>query len=300
MTTISAKVIAKSRNIADPDPNRFLGTILCRYPRPIHSELLTHRVFSKNSASSRAIPVQKMIQSILDDPFVPLIWGKNQKGMQHSEECNEKVRGLDGLYIDREDAWLELMHRAIYVAQNFSEAGYHKQIVNRLLEPFMHITVLISSTEWDNFYKLRDHKDAEPHIQILAQVIRKAFDGYLATELKPGQWHLPFVRITDEVGIIDQLDQLSGEALGNAVKLSAARCASTSYETVEGEPMTLERANNIFRKLVEQEPIHASPFEHVAQADDVHLDDFGPAVWKNRKMHRNFVGWKQYRAIIGA
>lgn len=186
MTTISAQTILRSRHSQRPD--KVLSTLLLRYPRWIHAEFMTHRVFSRNAASSRAIPIKKLIQDVMENPAIPLFWGKNQKGMQANEECHALVEfgeewvdtgiGLlpDTKRLAREEAWLLARNQAVNAAEAFMNAGYHKQIVNRLLEPFAHITVLVSATEWENFLELRDHKDAEPHIRMLAQEIRKCLE----------------------------------------------------------------------------------------------------------------------------
>lgn len=177
MTTISAKVVADSVGRHSPR----LTTMLLRYPRWIHAEFMTHRVFSRNAASSRAIPVEKLIKDVLDDPAVPLSWGKNQKGMQAGEACGALVSapvpmayGGRRLELEqskgrpREEAWLNGRDLAVMSAKAFAAAGYHKQIVNRLLEPFSHITVVVTATQWSNFFALRRHPEAEPHIRLLA------------------------------------------------------------------------------------------------------------------------------------
>lgn len=316
MTTISAKTILRSRNAAAPD--KVLSTLLLRYPRFIHAELMTHRVFSRNAASSRAIPVKKIIDDILADTAMPIHWGKNQRGMQAVEECDAEVAvgwgSDDYIFGSRENAWLTARDAAIKQAQAFDEAGYHKQVVNRLLEPFMHITVLVSATEWDNFLDLRDHGDAEPHIAMLAREIRKCLeDGSTIQTLQPGEWHLPFVS-SEELQAMRNAAWDDGEEMRragsslsfddwygvttNAKKLSVARCASTSYKTVDGFDMTLERAIELHDKLVASCPIHASPAEHVAQADGAdkigYPDDFYYR-WHNQGEHANFTGFRQYR-----
>lgn len=315
MTTISAQCIAKSQH-ADA-PQHVLSTLLCRYPRWIHAEVMTHRMFSRNASSSRAVPVAKLIEDILRDPAAPMFWGKNQKGMQAGEEHRATI-GLNkeepsgsrhSATLSREEAWLSAMNDAVSWAKLFATAGYHKQIVNRLLEPFSHITVVISATEWSNFLALRDHPDAEPHIQLLAQRIREAIDGTEARILQPGRWHLPFVSDEEQKGIFDEATvggsagpRQYEEALDLARKLSAARCASTSYKTVDGFDMTLERAVALHDKLVSEVPLHASPMEHQAQADRCahhdmsgHLPQFH---WENPSQHRNFRGFRQYRAML--
>lgn len=300
MTTISAKTILRSRNASAPD--KVLSTLLLRYPRFIHPEFMTHRVFSRNAASSRAIPVKKIIDDILADTAMPLHWGANQKGMQADQECDAHVELFDPVHnvghywADREHAWLKARDNAIEVARAFDAAGYHKQVVNRLLEPFMHITVLVSATEWDNFLELRDHKDAEPHMQMLAREIRKCLEDESTIQtLLPGEWHLPFVDEEDfyatEAGPFIDFEQ----ARDNAIKLSVARCASTSYKTVDGFDMTLEKAVEVYDRL-SGKPFHASPFEHVAQADEVKPTNPARArAWETPEEHGNFVGFYQLR-----
>lgn len=248
MTTISAIPVLGSRNVATDDK---VGTLLLRYPKCIHAEFMTHRMFSRNAASSRAIPVARIIQSILDDPYIPLVWGKNQKGMQSSEDCNELIDVAD-MVVNRETAWQRGMYAMIDLAKSYDKAGYHKQIINRLLEPWAHITVVVTSTNWSNFLALRDDPAAEPHIQILAREMRKALSLMTYNDLQPGEWHLPFVTHPERM-------EYRHEA---CLKLSVARCASTSYKTVEGFDMTLETAARIHDGLLSAQPIHASPAEH--------------------------------------
>jgi len=276
MTTISATVIADSLNIETGDR---LTTIRARYPRCIHAEVMTHRAFSRNAASSRAIPVKRMIEAIEADPFVPLYWGKNQKGMSASEECDEKVAFSFG-YLSREEAWMRACNQAIASAKLFDEAGYHKQLVNRLLEPFMHIEVLISCTNWSNFLALRDHPAAEPHIRILAQAIRKAVDESKPFRLEPGRWHLPYTNVSPKFPeITDDLP------IPIEIKMSVARCAHLSYETVgTGDPIDSVQAERIFEQLLGSSPMHASPAEHAARAE------IG--------QHGNFTGWRQLRKML--
>jgi hypothetical protein len=306
MTTISAKTILRSRNASAP--NKVLSTLLLRYPRFIHAEFMTHRCMSRNAASSRAIPVKKMIDDILADTAMPIHWGAAQKGMQADQECSHPVNlfearhGVGNYWAEPQYAWVRARDNAIEVARAFDAAGYHKQVINRLLEPFLHITVLVSSTEWDNFLELRDHKDAEPHIQMLAREIRKCLEDESTVQtLEPGQWHLPFV---DDDLDFREVDGTVG-SLDDHIKLSVARCASTSYKTTDGFDMTLERAVAIYDKL-HTKPFHASPFEHVAQADE--FEDLAyhferpafktAACWKHSEEHGNFVGFRQLRRQI--
>lgn len=305
--TITAKVIKYSKG-----PTRYhppILTVEARYPRFIHSELMTHRVFSRNAASSRAIKTEKLIQSVLDDPAMPTFWGANQAGMQAAEECNESVRlssfasnaldpsKYDGYEIwskeeygaSREDAWLVGRDNAVELARAFNEAGYHKQIVNRILEPWAHITVCITSTSWANFFALRDHPAAQPEIQVLARAIHEAKEAATPEILDYHQWHLPYVT-NEEKDALKVKDQ---------IKLSVARCASTSYKTVDGQEMTIEKAIALNDKLLASEPLHASPAEHQAHPD--HYEDFdwnGVKSWAQPGLHGNFEGYVQYRKTL--
>jgi hypothetical protein len=288
MTTITARSILASAR-ADNPSNR-IDTLLLRYPRCIHSEFMTHRMFSRNASSSRAIPVERLTQDVIDDPFVPLFWGKNQKGMQANEECNEKMlfahdgRTNEPIYRTREEEWLAARDIAVIRARKFAAAGYHKQIVNRLIEPFSHITVVCTSTNWSNFLHLRDHPDAEPHIQMLARAMRMAITEAAVQWLQPGEWHLPFARSYAPGEVVD------------AIKLSVARCASTSYNTVEGFEMTLARAIALHDKLVGMDPLHASPCEHQAKVDDY---DHLLGCFVNGCQRGNLApGWVQYRKTL--
>ena len=298
MTTISAKVIAHSRcRISGKE----IATLQLRYPRFIHAEFMTHRQFSRNASSSRAIPVSRLIEDIRRDPAMPLYWGKNQKGMQAGGEINEPVTFSYPCQFDlfdnkptahtlvtfeREAAWLQAMEEALNIAQGFDRAGYHKQIVNRLLEPFSHINVVMTSTEFSNWFALRDHPDAEPHIAHLAREMREKL--YLSDPmlLSVGEWHTPYVYASDEWGYDAPV---SGEAADAAIKLSVARCARTSYLTHDGRIPDMVEDLKLHDRLVGGDPLHASPAEHQATPDP-----YGEA----RSQWGNFSHFKQYRKTL--
>ncbi|AEI71040.1 ThyX [EBPR siphovirus 2] len=325
MNGIWSKTILRSRNAAAPQ--HVLSTLLLRMPRIVLAEWNTHRCMSRNAASTRAIPTEKLIQQVLDDPFVPISWGLNIPGMQ-----------AKGEHLDPEQcraAWLEGRDRAVATARSLLGLGLHKQIVGRVLEPWMWTIVCASSTEWSNFLALRDHPDAEPHIAVLAREIRKCLDDESTIKtLEPGEWHLPFVTSEDRWKALDAYGTAESRApaMEALKKLSVARAASTSYKTVDGFDMTLERAVALHDKLVGATPLHASPCEHIAQADHYlgpaktvevpvhhapgdHNAGYGqthkvyvPAEgaprrdwsseWLNPEQHRNFVGFRQYRAML--
>lgn len=266
-------------------------TLKVKLPRILLAEVNTHRVISKNTASSRAIPVKRRVEETLIDPYIPLHWGKNQPGMSADEECNNLVvhPRLD-IPLKREDAWNEAMMDAINWAEAFSEAGYHKQIVNRLFETFTSVTAVWTSCKWANLLALRDHPKAQPEFQLIAQNIKKALANSTPKVLQYGEWHLPFV--TEEERKYFPLDE--------QIKLSVARCASTSYNTVDGYEMTPEKVNSLYSKLFPiDEPIHASPAEHQCTPDEFLPNyNFGRGTWSTPEKHGNLTGYIQYRKLL--
>lgn len=249
-----------------------LTTYLLRYPRFIHSELMTHRVFSRNAASSRAIPVMTVLRQVWNDPAMPIHWGANRKGMQAKDELTGWRRWL------AKATWRTAGKIACVFAWTFTKVGLHKQVANRILEPWQWMHTLVTATDWENFFTLRCHKDAQPEFQLLAQMIMQANLINVPKELQPGQWHMPFVE-----GVIQN-------TVGEALIKSAARCAWTSYKmpNSSADP-TYEQCLSTFTKLV-GDPMHASPLEHQAQViNSMNLLS---------KLHRNFThGWEQHRAL---
>lgn len=277
--TISAKVIAHSSAEGCPD----LITLVARYPRMIHAEFMTHRVFSRNASSSRAIPVERMIQDVLDDPAMPVAWGSNKPGMQAGEECMNLVRVYSGgeACNSREDAWLEARDRAVEVAQGFADAGYHKQIVNRLLEPFAHITVIVTATEWDNFFALRCHPAADPTMRALAEAMRDEISKSCSVPHWNSQWHLPFVTDDDRAALLDEPNRV--KMLRN---ISAARCARVSYLNHDGTKPDIAKDLALAERLwIDQ---HLSPFEHQAKPNSFARNYYGG----------NLDGWQQNRKLM--
>ena len=262
--TISAKIIADS--ICN---GHRITTFELEYPRFIHAEFMTHRLFSRNAASSRAIPVKKAIELIREDTAMPIHWGKNQPGMSAKEECNdlivipgERDPSHDVSYT-REQWWNDARNDAINHAYHFDQAGYHKQIVNRMLEPFSHIKVVCTATEYDNFFYLRCHKAAQPEIQHLAELMYAEYTKSKPVELKPGEWHVPYYRNGYWTPSNDD------ESLEDALAISSSCCAQVSYRKLDD---SLEKAKDIYKRLVDSKPVHASPFEH--QATPINLDKY--------------------------
>lgn len=278
---IEAKIVSDS---IGPNDIR-LTTFVLTYPRFIHSEFMTHRVISRNASSSRAIPVKKQIQMVIDNPAIPLAFTKNQKGMQ------------GGAALEQEDhdnavtAWLEGRDRAVVVANTLADLDVHKQYANRVLEPWAHITVVATATDWSNFFALRCHEMAQPEIHALADAMYDLYSSNQPQQLEEGQWHLPF--ITKEDYETKELQQFFTDQ-NILIKRSVARCARVSYLNHEGSTPTLEQDLQLYERLVGSAPIHASPAEHQAQALPESTRDGGTA-WG---YSGNLRGWLQYRKTL--
>lgn len=260
-----------------------ITTYELEYPRFIHSELMTHRVFSRNAASSRAIPVATMMKNVQEDPAMPVQWGVNQPGMQASVNL-EGVKKNDAIV-----AWHECAAAAVRSAEMLHALGLHKQIVNRVLEPFQMMKTIVTATEYENFFALRCHEDAQPEIHVLADLMADAMANSQPKLLTNLMWHLPYVElyICPEYGNyhyhLDDEDQTE-LTLNEARKVSASCCAQVSYRKND---TGIEKALVMFQRLVGGKPAHASPFEHQAHPCD---KDY----W-----HGNFRGWVQFRKILG-
>lgn len=227
-------------------------------PRIVLAELNTHRMFSRNSASSRAIPVEKMLKRVEEDPFIPVFWGKNQSGMQASQELSDVI-DVDGTS-PRERAlneWLKARDNAVISVRRLQlpDIDLHKQIANRILEPWLYHTVIISSTEWDNWDALRMHKDAQPEIRKSAVMMKEIRDASKPVKLKDDQWHLPLV--TDYDKLVE-----TGFTSEDICLISVGRCARVSYLTHDGRR---DPKADIDLAVKLQNSGHMSPFEHVAR-----------------------------------
>ncbi len=326
---ITSEIVADSLN---PCGNR-LTTFVLQYPRWIHSELLTHRMFSKNAASSRAIPIEKMIQQVIDNPAMPVFWGKNQSGMQANEELDNEIQReqlyeeLDG-YKERETdyqespcgctlvtsysltdletaqiEWLKARDNAIKTVKKLNEIGLHKQIANRLLEPWFNIRIILSGTEFENFFALRAHKDAQPELQKLAYLMLEQYNQSKPKLLQPGEWHIPFGdkieddRLNTLPSVIQEMNRLDemgycGDYTSLYVakqeikkKIAVARCARISYFNFEGKD-DYEADIKLCDRLFGNVPRHLSPAEHVAQAID------------SNNFIGNYRGFRQYRKMF--
>ena len=268
---MNSKVIAKV--IADsisPGGVR-LTTLEVTMHRFVLAEFNTHRVFSRNSASSRAIPMKKFRRRALEETMWPLWWGANQAGMQAREE----LKGWRLIVAKR--LWELALQLNCLIHWGLEKVGLHKQISNRLLEPWVAHTVIVTSTEWENFFAQRCHPDAMPEMRECAERMREALGNSAPKRLEYGDYHLPYA------------DQFSPEILptadyrGTVVKVSVARCARVSYLTQDGRRDHREDLQ-LYNRLSAQTPPHASPMEHVAT----------PAR-EGEEVKGNFRGWHQWR-----
>lgn len=263
---IQAKVIADS---VSPEGYR-LTTVEAKYPRCIHGEVMTHRTHSRNTRSSRAVPVRKVIEEVKTDPFIPLKWQSAQAGMRGGEEVSAEEAEQATM------AWLSARNLAVEYAEELLALGIHKTMPNRLLEPFAWHTAILSATAhgWRNFFNQRVHPDAEIHMQATAVAIKDAYDGSRPRFLQWDDWHLPY--ITE--GEVDE------HGLAILRKLSVARCARVSYLNHDGEH-DVPADVALYNKLTSADPPHWSPLEHVAT----------PA--RRGVAEGNFRGWHQLRHL---
>ena len=296
---ISAKVIADS---VCPQGVR-MTTMEIEYPRFILAELNTHRMLSKNSASSRAIPVKAMHEFIKDNPAMPVSWGKNQPGMKANEQVGSAVA------TEAEQIWNRAKDDALHWSDALAhKLAIHKQIANRITEPWMTMKTVISGTEWNNFFHLRNHADAQPEIKALAEAMTVAYTTHLPVPLKPGQWHLPYITIAEYVPT-GELQYLNNNfdpiPLEDAKIISASCCAQVSYRKNDD---SFDKAKKIYDQLILSEPVHASPIEHQATPMDIDsMCRFEPDTWQPGVTHvsansdlwsGNLRGWIQHRKLI--
>lgn len=296
--TISVKVIEHSVAL---ETGVELITIEMRYPRFIHAEMMTHRVFSRNASSSRAIPTKRMHDTVRQDLALPERWVMNEPGMQgYVDAPPDLVRQAEAIMSAASQS-------AIRYAEQLDKLGFHKQHVNRITEPYQHIRTVWSSTQWENFFALRVHPAAEPTMQVLAAKVKEAAEESTPYAMQRGMWHLPYITADDLDRLLDYAEKMesnnwfpphSGKrALFRylTIAVSAARCARVSYRNFEGKETTLEEDLALFQKIIVDQPVHASPVEHQATPD---WKSFVTDKWVNPKKHGNLIGWQQARKFV--
>lgn len=271
-----------------------LWTFELTYPRYIHSEFMTHRVFSRNASSSRAIPVRRVIEQVRENPVMPPKVFMNQKGMVGETEADEVTTTAFHVL------WEEAADNACKTAEMMERLGIHKQHVNRILEPFQFIKVIVTATEWYNFFALRLAPDAQPEIRQLARVIYDEMDRYRNKEVGVLEVSIPrkdcpdiFARMgADKVHTIVSLPYITDEDIKEIgkdnyrqlMKISAARCARVSYNNHDGSKPDLEKDMKLYDHLYEGR--HLSPMEHACIQDP------------DYRKYANLNGWKSLRYLV--
>lgn len=258
---------------------RHLVTFQLKYPRFVHSEFMTHRDFSRNASSSRAIPAAKLIKMQRENPAFFVHVGTNQPGMQAGDEVSPEIKA------QFHKEWVELANIvADYQARWADEYKIHKQIVNRPGEAFHYINVVMTTSKLNNFFGLRRHVKAQPEIKDLADTMALALEAQPARNVQhdrlsdPRAWHLPYI----------SMEERKNMQLVDLLKTSAARCARVSYLNHDKTHNTLEENAKLHDLLATEQPMHASPMEHQALATS-----------KPHVYGRNFDGnWAQYRAMV--
>ena len=256
------KVLADS---ISPDGIR-LTTFQLTYWRSIHSELMTHRVFSRCAQSSRATPIDTVVNNIKSGAWGPAHWGMNQAGMSAKEEINPMMTSSCQFLWEQTATAI-----AGSVEMISKQTGLHKQILNRMIEPYTSINVVLTATDFKNFFKLRLDEHAQPEMQDLARAMKNAMDNSTPKSLQYGEWHLPY--ITEE--------DVMGNNIEDLCKISAARCARVSYKAYDGSS-SAEADIKLADKLINDK--HMSPLEHVATPAE-----------PGKYIASNFRGWNQYR-----
>lgn len=269
-----------------------LTTVVIKYPRFIHSEIMTHRDRERNAASSRAIPWPVMMESIIEEPVIPIRWGSEQRGMQTGAEIDNPDEATR--------LWLCARDDAVHWAKKLAELGVHKSLVNRITEPWMWITVVMSATEWGNFFRQRCHSDAEIHFQKIAGMIRESLASAEPTALSDDGWHLPFFDANDWLRLRDMQFSEMRELMPDcsqdrnafvmyelARRVSTARVARVSYLTHGDSDRDFAKDVTLFNRLVNGSGFgHWSPHGHIAQASNEKVRS-GP-----------FIGFNQYRKLF--
>jgi hypothetical protein len=278
MNQPTAKIICDS---ISPKGKR-LTTMEVKMHRFVLAEFNTHRMFSRGSASSRAIPIKKRIEQVLTDPAMPLYWGKNQSGMSAAEEMDPTPKEV------AIGQWLYARDQAVETVRMLSDLGVHKQLANRLLEPWLWHTTIVSSTEWMNFFGQRcainpetKQPFAQPEMHALAMAMQKAFYESTPKPVNYGEWHLPYIT-EEDYNWANEWRYPDWIFLEKLKKISVGRSARVSYLTHDGKRDPNEDIK-LADKLINAKPMHPSPLEHIATP------------YFEGQYKGNFEGWIQYR-----
>lgn len=273
--TVRASIIADS---ISPMGYR-LTTFEMYYPRVILAEVNTHRMSARSSQSSRAIPLAKRIADVRRDPWIPKQFQKNQPGMQARDVLAEHEASI------AREAWMMAIERALESAERLGNVNLHKQHANRVIETYAHTYTVMTATEWDNFFNLRNHPDAQPEFEDLAALMQQLYDSHIPAELAPGEWHLPYITRSERANYDSARLKIA----------SAARCARVSYKTHDGRTPELGEDFTLARRLLDAK--HLSPFDHPAQCDHRNPLEQGWLLGLPQD-HRHLVGWRPARVQV--
>lgn len=284
-----------------------MRTYELQYMRFFHSEIMTHKLLSKNAASSRAIPYKRMIELTQENPAIPTKWGVNESGMKASQFLNERESEAATAI------WLAARDAMIHHSNVLNDMKVHKQTINRLNEPWQIMKVVLSGTEFENFFWLRNHSDAQPEFEMLASMMYEAGKASTPMELKPGEWHLPYIDVVrNSSGELEYFSEGGQLTLEQALKVSTSCCAQASYRRLD---TSTEKGDTIYDNLVGSDRKHASPFEHQATPMDLQELDLNdreltiphPKNWQIGVSHfdnrgkfwsGNLCGWVQHRKLL--
>lgn len=265
MMIIMYKISVQLLLYSQSESGKKIATFVVTMPKFIQAQINSHRMLSRNAASSRAMPSKIIRRRVLKNPFLPIEFSKNQSGMRGGE----KFKGIKLFFVKK--IWLWSRYIPCFFHYLGEKLKIHKEVLNRIIEPWMFTQVLITATEWGNFLKLRIDNSSQPEIQYIAKEIKKLLDNNNPNILKHSEWHLPF--INEEEKMKFSLDELK--------KISTARCARVSYKLYDGKDSNLLKDVELCEKLISGG--HWSPFEHIATPEE------------HGERISNFIGWKQYR-----
>lgn len=256
------ELVLASQNV---NTGTVLWTFKLKMPKSYLAQLNTHRLFSRNASSSRAVPVSTMINNIKSDTVLPMEWVKNKKGMSGNSLIS---KGYQNIATDR---WLSSLENQLGIVKQLDTLGVHKQYANRLLEPYINAEVLVSATQWANFIALRTDHATQPELQSITNQIKAIQSGSRPKVLTVGEWHLPFITNIEEYLPLDVKQ-----------KISVARCARVSYYLKDTcELSDTDKDITLFNRL--KESGHWSPFEHIATP------------YRDKVMCGNYLSWVQLR-----
>ena len=310
-----AEIIQYSKN----EEGKEIITYSLKYGLIVHAEMLRHRLLTNNVKSNRAVSMKQIRNEVLKDPYVPVKFGKQQKGMVASSEADFKNAGVCRWL------WKSARYPAVFIHWTLEKLGLHKEITNRVLNPWQWVRETLTATEFDNFYHLRLHKDAQTDIQVIAKAMLEAKNEYPESDiviLKEGEYHVPYVkrsRNTPDGKLVYLDNDMSILTPQEAIEASCARCARSSYDNHDGTKALYHKTHNgkgrsdkeIYQDLVNSNPVHGSCAEHQATPMKIPYNEHwftdGSIGWKDGVTHvdkngyywsGNFKGFVQYRQTL--